>query len=152
MPAGARFFVDTNVLLYSVDPSDSAKQARAWDWLECLWESGLGSLSWQVLHEFYANALAKLRVSRPEARGIVKGYSYWASTETTIGMVERAWHWMDRAQLAYWDSLIVAAAERAGCGYLLSEDFQTGRRFGPLTVVNPFLHEPGELGLAPMKR
>ena len=38
--------------------------------------------------------------------------------------------------------MIVAAAERSRCRWLLSEDFQAGRKFGELTVVNPFEHEP----------
>lgn len=147
MPAADRWFVDTNVLLYSVDPADSRKQARAWEWLGPLWEHGLGSLSWQVLHEFYVNAVAKLRVGRPEARKLVRGYAQWTPVETSLGLVERAWHWIDQAQLSYWDSLILAAAERAGCRYLLSEDFQAGRRFGAVTMVNPFLQRPGEFGL-----
>ena len=54
---------------------------------------------------------------------------------------------MDRAGIPYWDSLIVAAAEVAGCSYLLSEDFQEGRKFGSVTVVNPFHSSPSELGL-----
>jgi predicted nucleic acid-binding protein len=53
---------------------------------------------------------------------------------------------MDRASVSYWDALIVAAAETAGCGYLLSEDFQAGRKFDDLTVVNPFLTAPDNFG------
>jgi predicted nucleic acid-binding protein len=34
--------------------------------------------------------------------------------------------------------LIVAAAEDAGCRWLISEDFQHGQRIGPLTIENPF--------------
>ena len=147
MPAADRFFVDANVLLYSVDMRDPRKQERAWEWLSVLWERGLGALSWQVLHEFYANALHKLRVQRPEARKIVRAYSQWAPVETTVGLVERAWYWMERAQLSYWDSLIVSAAERAGCRRLLSEDFQAGRRFGEVVGVNPFLQGPEQFGL-----
>ena len=60
----------------------------------------------------------------------------------TLGLIQRAWRWTDQAQVSYWDGLIVAAAERAGCAWLLSEDFQSGRTFGDVTVVNPFLHEP----------
>ena len=52
MSAGDGFFVDSNVLLYSVDPVDSAKRIRATEWLEGLWMAGAGRLSWQVLHEF----------------------------------------------------------------------------------------------------
>ena len=57
-------------------------------------------------------------------------------------MFERAWFWTDQAQVSFWDGLIVAAAERMRCRFLLSEDFQAGREFGPITTVNPFNHLP----------
>ena len=41
-------------------------------------------------------------------------------------------------QLVWYDSLIVAAAIQARCKILYSEDFQHGRRFGDLVVVDPF--------------
>lgn len=41
--------------------------------------------------------------------------------------------------LAFCDSLIVAAAQAAGCGLLLSEDFQVGHTVGSLTIRNPFV-------------
>lgn len=41
------------------------------------------------------------------------------------------------------DARILAAAERARCRWLLSEDFQAGRQFGSVTIVNPFRNEPG---------
>jgi hypothetical protein len=44
MSAGDGFFVDSNVLLYSVDPVDSAKRIRATEWLEALWMAGAGRL------------------------------------------------------------------------------------------------------------
>jgi len=43
-----------------------------------------------------------------------------------------------RHQLSIWDALILQAALDAGCDTLLSEDLQTGQRFGTLEVVNPF--------------
>ncbi|MEK7403880.1 MAG: PIN domain-containing protein [Acidobacteriota bacterium] len=148
MRGGDSFFVDTNVLLYSVDSSERRKREQAWQWLAQLWEQGNGRISWQVLHEFYANATRKMRLDSSRARAVVRGYAEWTPVEVTLGLVEQAWLWMDQAQLPYWDALIVAAAERAGSGWLLSEDFQDGRRFGSLTVLNPLLHHPGEYGLA----
>jgi predicted nucleic acid-binding protein len=38
-----------------------------------------------------------------------------------------------------YDSLILAAAEQAGCSTVYSEDMQHGQRIGQLTIVNPFL-------------
>jgi predicted nucleic acid-binding protein len=43
-----------------------------------------------------------------------------------------------RDQLSYWDALIVEAALGAGCRTLFSEDLQHGRKYGDLTVQNPY--------------
>ena len=147
MPGAERFFVDTNVLLYSANPSAPLKQESARTWLACLWENGAGRLSWQVLHEFYVNASRKIRLDPVAARKTVQVLSKWKPVEPGLGLIERGWHWMDQAQIGLWDSLIVAAAERAGCRWLLSEDFQAGRRFDTVTVINPFTHAPDEYGL-----
>jgi len=147
MNATDRVFVDTNVLLYSVDPSDSAKRETARRWLVALWEKGAGRLSWQVLHEFHANAVHKLGAPDARAKSTVEVFAAWRPIETSLGLIQRAWQWMDRAQLAYWDALIVAAAERGGCAWLLSEDFQAERKFDTVTVVNPFRAGPEDFGL-----
>ena len=147
MPGVERFFVDTNLLLYSVDRSLPEKRGQARRWLACLWENAAGRLSWQVLHEFNVNAERKMGLDRPSARKTIETLAQWKPVDTGLGLIRRSWHWVDEAQLSLWDSLIVAAAERAGCSWLLSEDFQDGREFGALTVVNPFTHPPEEFGL-----
>ena len=40
--------------------------------------------------------------------------------------------------VSFQDALVIRAAEQAGCERLYSEDLQAGRRFGPVSVVNPF--------------
>ena len=107
-----------------------------------LWENAYGVLSWQVLQEFYLNAIRKFAVPPETARDLVKFMSQWNPPDVTIGIIEHAWHWTDQAQVTFWDGLIVAAAERTRCRYLLSEDFQTGRQFGSITIVNPFETSP----------
>src|SRR5436853_2615859 len=101
MGAGDRFFVDTNVLLYSVDASEPGKRLVANQWLARLWESGSGCISWQVLHEFLVNASRKLRTPNPKARALVEAYATWHVVDTTLGLTQRAWHWMDTARLSY---------------------------------------------------
>lgn len=144
MSGGEGFFVDSNVLLYYVDPVEAEKRARAMEWLNHLWMSGSGRLSWQVLHEFYWNAVRKMRLEAARAREIVEDLSHWRPVEASLGLVQQAWEWMDAAQLSYWDALIVAAARRAGAQYLLSEDFQPDRRYQDVRVLNPFEHSPAE--------
>ncbi len=142
-----RFFVDTNVLLYTFDPTNPMKQARAAEWISALWQSRSGYLSWQVLHEFYANVMRKFRAGSAQSREIVAALTLWQPGEMTFGLIERGWYWMDAAQISYWDSLILASAERQGCEWLLTEDFQDNRRYGPVTVINPFSREPRDFDL-----
>jgi predicted nucleic acid-binding protein len=148
MPAGEMLFVDTNVLLYAVDPSETGKREAAIRWMDSLWARGTGRLSWQVLNEFYWNVTGKFKVSKKEARARVEALAQWEPVGLGMGMVQRAWHWNDKAGLPYWDGLILASAEATGCTYLLSEDFQAGQRFGDVTVVSPFRQRPEEFGLA----
>jgi predicted nucleic acid-binding protein len=144
MSAGDAFFVDSNVLLYYVDPVETAKRVRATEWLEALWMAGTGRLSWQVLHEFYWNAVRKMGLDPVRAREIVEDISQWRPVDTSVGLMQQAWHWTDVAQLPYWDALILAAAQRSGAKYLLSEDFQSQRRYQDIQTLNPFEHSPSE--------
>ena len=144
MRAADGFFVDSNVLLYYVDPVNMVKADAAARWLEALWVAGSGRLSWQVLHEFYWNAVRKMRMGPASARRVVEDLSQWHPVEATLGLVQDAWKWMGESQLPYWDALIVAAARRSGARYLLSEDFQASRRYQEIEVVNPFLSPPSD--------
>jgi predicted nucleic acid-binding protein len=147
MIADSLFFTDTNVLLYGHDQRNAAKRRAAQDWIGLLWERGAGRLSWQVLNEFYANAIGRIGAPARVARRTAEAYSSWNPAGFGLGMLHRAWYWMDKAGVPYWDSLIIAAAETMNCAYLLSEDFQAGREFGDITVVNPFRSTPEEFGL-----
>ena len=138
------FFTDSNLLVYWQDTQHPAKQKRAEQWLAGLWASGRGRLSWQVLHEFYWNATRKLEVSNRLIQGLVREFAHWGPVDTSLGLVEAAWRWSARAQVAYWDGLILAAAERCEADYILSEDFQSGRKYGDCTVLNPFEADPGD--------
>jgi predicted nucleic acid-binding protein len=70
----------------------------------------------------------------------------WRPLAVDERLLEGAWLLQDRHKLSWWDALIVAAAQSAGCRYLLSEDFQEGYDWGDMTVVNPFRTGPKDLG------
>jgi predicted nucleic acid-binding protein len=142
--ADSLVFIDTNVLLYRYDTLDASKQRSAGLWLDVLWDRGVGRLSWQVLNEFYANATGKIGAPAAIIRPAVETYAEWKPAEFTIEQMQRAWHWRDQVGLSYWDGLILAAAEHLGCRWLLSEDFQHGRQYGSVQVVNPFRVDPSE--------
>lgn len=137
-------FVDTNVLLYEWDRSAPTKQARAIEWMHFLFRERMGRLSFQVLAEFYRGATQKLRPALPRATAetYTRTFFPWDPVTIDAAVLEAAWRAQDRFKLAWWDALIVAAAGRAGCRTLLSEDFQAGQDFDGVVVVNPFLVAP----------
>jgi predicted nucleic acid-binding protein len=45
---------------------------------------------------------------------------------------------IDTYGIHFYDGMIVAAAERAGCGRIWSEDFNAGQKYFGITVTNPF--------------
>ena len=141
-----RTFVDTNVLLYEWDGADANKQRRAIEWMRHLWETQSGRLSYQVLVEFYRGATQMLRpvLAAPKAQNHVRTLVAWKPVAIDQAIIEAAWREQERYKLSWWDALIVAAAQRAGCRTLLSEDFKAGQQFGDLTVVNPFTTAPPE--------
>jgi predicted nucleic acid-binding protein len=140
MTAGGRTFVDTNVLLYAHDASETEKQPIARELLEELWADRSGVVSTQVLQEFYVVATRKFRpqMRRSEAREIVTLYATWSVVQVDVGLILDAAALEERAQLSFWDALIVEAARRAGAVRLVSEDLQTGRRIAGIAVENPF--------------
>jgi predicted nucleic acid-binding protein len=140
MTAGGRTFVDTNVLLYAHDASETEKQPIARELLEELWADRSGVVSTQVLQEFYVVATRKFQppMRRSEAREIITLYATWSVVQVDVGLILDAAALEERAQLSFWDALIVEAARRAGAVRLVSEDLQTGRRIAGIAVENPF--------------
>lgn len=138
----ATVFVDTNVLIYALDPGDSKKQAAARAWRAQLWATRRGRLSMQVVNEFYSKAIHRWPNSIEIARAEVLDLFAWQPLALQHGLVELAWKFQDRFQLSFWDSLIVAAAKVAGCRYLLTEDLQDSQNLDGVHVLNPFHADP----------
>jgi predicted nucleic acid-binding protein len=135
-----RVFVDTNVLVYARDASDPAKQRIAEELLRQLWTERRGAISTQVLNEYYVTVTQKLRPGRSAAlaREDVRLLSTWQPIPQDLALTEAAWRIQDRYQTSWWDALIVAAAQRADCALLASEDLSHGMQFDQVRVVNPF--------------
>ena len=136
-------FVDTNVLVYAYDETEPTRGPAAQKIVTELWTSGHGVLSTQVLQEFYSVATKKIPkpLSRLVARELVADFSQWQIVNTDPLLIVSASRLAEDHSLAWWDALIISAALRSGAPTLLSEDLQHGRRFGRVTVRNPFRAE-----------
>jgi predicted nucleic acid-binding protein len=126
-------FFDTNVLLYLLS-KEAAKADRA----EALLASG-GTISVQVLNEFAAVASRKLAMSISEIREVLSTVrAICAVKPLDIETHELALDMAERHRFSIYDGLIVAAAERAGCTVLYTEDLQHGQMIEKLQIRNPF--------------
>lgn len=139
-----KVFVDTNVLVYSRDAAEPEKQRQAMAWMEQLWTSRAGRLSFQVLQEFYVTVTQKLTpgLDPQNAREDVRALLAWDPIPVNDRLIEGAWLIQDRHNLSWWDALIVSAAQIGGCRLLLTEDLQEGQTIGNVRVINPFHNTP----------
>jgi predicted nucleic acid-binding protein len=130
---GAKTFFDTNVLLYLL-AADAAKAERA----EELLAAG-GIISVQVLNEFAAVASRKLGMAWSEIRDALGAIRAICEVESiSIEIHDRALELAQRYRFSIYDATIIAAALKAGCNTLYSEDLQDGQRIEKLTIRNPF--------------
>jgi predicted nucleic acid-binding protein len=143
----AKFFVDTNVLVYARDVAILEKQAQTAAWMSYLWSTGSGRLSMQVITEFYWVITGKLKpgMEPARAREDIEDLLAWQPLPLTPELVMDAWLVQDLFHLSWWDSLIVSAARMQKCAYILSEDFQHAQDFQGVRVINPFRVKPEEL-------
>lgn len=138
--AAGLVFVDTNILGYALDASEPEKQEVAKAVLEDLWLNQAGTLSTQVLQEFYVVATRKFDppIPRREARDLVSAYAEWRLVHIDRALILNASQIEERHQLSFWDALIVEAARRAGARELISEDLPSGSRIAGVEIRNPF--------------
>jgi predicted nucleic acid-binding protein len=127
------------VLVYAYDRGNPARQSAAQRLIEDHLLAETGCLSAQVLSEFYVTVTRKLPVPlAPEAAAaVVHLFSRMPVTETDVTLVHRAMDAQRRYAISYWDALIVAAAERAGCTAILAEDLAAGQTYLGIPVVDP---------------
>ncbi len=132
-------FLDTNVLVYAYQYTDSRKQRIAQDLVRrAVAERWV--ISSQVLAEFAVTLLHKF--SQPPTPGelnqILDRLEPMKLVLPDMEVVRRAIQARSSYQLHFYDGLIVAAAERAGCKRILSEDFSAGQEYFGVVAANPF--------------
>lgn len=134
----AREFIDTNVLVYAEDSSYREKQETARALLRNLLPSGRGSLSLQVLQEFFSAATRKLGMPSEEARKRILLYARFDLIPMDQTDLLAAIDLQKLHGTSFWDSLIVRAALKGHCSILHSEDMQSGRIIDGMSIRNPF--------------
>jgi predicted nucleic acid-binding protein len=139
--------VDTNVLVYKHDPRFPTKQRRAAKLLREGLRAGSVRLAHQVLLEFVAVVSRVLPDGLPllapaeTRREVEELLVEFPILYPNDGVVRMALRGAAAYDLSWFDAHLWAYAEFYGLTELYSEDFQHGRLYGTVRVVNPFLEK-----------
>lgn len=147
MIVSSRFTFDTNILIYAVDRSGGDRHHIAVDLIEKAADKDC-YLTVQVLGEFYHAVTRKNHAKPDQAIAFTRIWQQIfpvaaANQDTFNDAVE----YVRDHTISFWDAMLWVTAKQAGCGYIISEDMQHGRRLGGVEILNPFVRD-GEPALS----
>lgn len=136
--------VDTNILLYSIDRNDPARQHIAQQLLQQLHSTAEPTLLlWQVLGEL-AQQLHRwrdqARLSPSEFLELTHTFRHlFPLALPTAEAFDSALSLAERFSLSHWDSMILGACQAAGVNRLYTEDMGAPRKIDGMDLINPFV-------------
>jgi predicted nucleic acid-binding protein len=134
-------FVDTNVLVYAFDKSESTKKRMAQRLLHELMADDRLRVSTQVLQELFVTLTRKVRqcCSLDEALAILEDLAAWPLMTVDYAAIRSAAGLAAEARISFWDALVVVAAARTGASVLYTEDLNHGQEILGVRIRNPFM-------------
>lgn len=137
-----KFFLDTNIVVYSFNKNEPDKQAKAIELMDEALKENTGCISFQVIQEFLNVALKKF--TTPLNYKDCQEYLHTAleplcEVQSSTQLYFQALDIADRWRYSFYDSLIISSAIQADCKILYTEDLQHDQYIKELRIVNPFL-------------
>jgi len=137
-----KFFIDTNIFIYSFDRLNLNKQNRAKEIIGDALRQNNGCTSYQVIQEFLYVAIQKFKIPLKKQdcqKYILTVLEPLCEIYSSIDLYNDALELQEGWRYSFYDSLIISAALKANCKILYSEDFQHGQRIKELVIRNPFI-------------
>jgi len=134
----SKVFIDTNIIVYSMDLSNRKKRGRARALLQGVGERHMGVISTQVMQEFYIAATRKLGADPLYVKEIIHSLMHFEVVAIGPNLINEAIDCSILQRISFWDALIVVAAESAKCSEIWSEDLSDGQIIRGVKIVNPF--------------
>src|ERR1700727_600217 len=134
-----RFFLDTNIFVYTFDSAAPAKAKKAAQLVRRAVDSGEGIVSFQVVQEFFNAALRRFTPAMSIAEAgqyLFTVFRPLLAVHSSPAMYVEALRITGKHRPSWYDSLIVAAAIEGQCETLYSEDLQDGRKIESLRIQN----------------
>ena len=134
----SKIFLDTNILLYTLDENDKDKQKNARKIVRNVTKHYTSVISTQILQEFYVVSTSKLGVEPLLAKSIIHSFENMEVVLIDPYLIREAIDVSILNQISFWDSLVVVAAESAKCETLYTEDLNAGQIIRGVKIENPF--------------
>jgi len=134
----SKIFIDTNLIVYTLDKSNVYKQERARNIIRKIVDVHQLVISTQVIKELYVVAINKMKADPIIVKNILHNFRNMEIVTNDLELIEQAIDISVISQISFWDSLIIAAAEKANCEYIFSEDLNPGQTYRGVLVINPF--------------
>jgi predicted nucleic acid-binding protein len=141
-PASERFFLDTDIFVYTFDGRAPSKRARASSLVAQALDTRLGIVSYQVVQEFLNVAIRKFTKPMLAAEAqpyLARVLMPLCEVFPDATLYSQALSIGSEAHLSFYDSLIVSSAIAGGCRILWTEGLQHRQRIRGVEIRNPFV-------------
>ena len=134
-----KIFFDTNFFVYLFSRSEPEKRNHCLALMDTLGK-GSNTLVWstQVVQEFYVTMTRKFQKDPQLVKSSIRLFHHMELVVNSMNTIEQAIDIQTTAQLSFWDSLVISAAQQAHCTILISEDLNDGQIIQGIEIRNPF--------------
>jgi predicted nucleic acid-binding protein len=140
--ARERFFLDTNIFVYTFDSRSPSKRARANGLVVQALDTRAGVISYQVVQEFLNVAMRKFAKPMLAAEAqlyLARVLMPLCEVFPDSSLYSQALSICGETQFSFYDALIVSSAIAGDCQILWTEDLQHRQRIRSVEIRNPFV-------------
>jgi len=136
-----KYFLDTNVIIYSFDQTDHRKRQIAKELIRNSLRTHKGIISYQVIQEFINAALQRFKAPMDveDCKSYIDDFltpmcEIFPSIELFLDAIDIKL----QAKIGFYDALIVASAIKGNARILYTEDLNDGQKIKGVQIVNHF--------------
>lgn len=133
----AKIFIDTNILIYSMDKHNRQKRDKCRVLLKKLTDHFKGVISTQVMQEFYVAGTKKLYGDPLYVKNILNSFEHFEIVNINPEIIKEAIDCSILNRISFWDSLIITSAEYSKCEQIWTEDLNDGQIIRGVRIFNP---------------
>jgi predicted nucleic acid-binding protein len=136
-----KYFLDTNIIVYSFSQLEPKKSSIARDLLQKSIDNRCGIISTQVVQEFLNVATKKFKKTLDSGASMEFLQSFLmpiCDIYPSFELYCSALRIKERYLFSFYDSMIIASGLQANCNILYSEDMKHGQNINGMIIQDPF--------------